>query len=113
MRRAFKQKLITLTGELSTDEAIQDMEGWDDTEGTRMLVVSAVVPKLLDCALYVETAASINGPWTSVSIAATGVTLFEADAAATNKLQRYVRWRVDATADDWEACFALEGVTKD
>jgi hypothetical protein len=66
------------------------------------------------CELYLETAARESGPWDSVTISATGddLTVFEASSAATNKLRRFVRWRVVGGAINWEISFSAKGTVK-
>jgi hypothetical protein len=114
-RRIFKQRLLVLTGSNTSDEVTSAMEEWCDTEDSRFLVVYArLVHKTgpATTALYIETAATENGPWESVSVTASGKVVFAAEDSATNVLQRFVRWRVVGGQSDWAICFALDGNTK-
>jgi len=105
-RKDIFQRWITLSGDDSGDEVIQEHPGWLDTHGFKRMVLSAQVLALTNATLTVETADTRAGPWTTaVTVAATGVTYIQAEAGAAAKLERCVRWKLVSTNTTWQACF--------
>lgn len=104
--KTFYQRWATVSGDGSSDEIIQDSAYWLDSSGFKRLVLSAQVLTRTNATLTIETADAKVGPWTTAAtVNATGVTYIQAEENATNKLERYVRWKVAATNTNWELCF--------
>lgn len=100
------QAATMLTGDNDEEYAIQKRAGWIDTRGFKRFVLSAKVYQLTVATLTIETATTLAGPWnTAATIATTGTTYIQAEENATNKLERFVRWKVLATDATWTACF--------
>ena len=100
------QRWTTLTGDTAAQQMIQDQAGWLDTKGFKRLVLSAQVMQHTNVTLTIETAATLAGPWnTAATIAATGTTYIQAEENATNKLERFVRWKVVSSDVTWTTCF--------
>lgn len=100
------QAATTLTGDTAAQQAIQKQAGWIDTRGYKRFVLSAKLYQLTNVTLTIETAATLAGPWnTAATIAATGTTYIQAEENATNKLERYVRWKALSTDVTWTVCF--------
>jgi hypothetical protein len=59
--------------------------------------------------LYIQTAASLEGPWDTrltITSVGTGDYLFEWDSDAEYPLDRYVRWSASSSST-WGICFAI------
>ena len=100
------QPATTLTGDTAAQQPIQKRPFWIDTRGYKRFVLSAKVYQLTNVTLTIETAATEAGPWnTAATIAATGTVYIQAEENATNKLERFVRWKVVSTDVTWTVCF--------
>jgi len=64
-----------------------------------------------NCTLEIETALSLEGPWTTIA-SFTGATVttkhFTSREEGTNKFTRYLRWALDRNAANWKTCFKLD-----
>lgn len=104
--KTFFQKWLTASGDGASDEMLMDHAKWLDAHGFKRLVLDAQVMTRTNCTLTIQTADAQCGPWTTAAtVNATGVVYIQAEESATNKLQRYVRWKVAATNTNWEICF--------
>jgi hypothetical protein len=106
--KTFFQKWLTASGDGASDEMLMDHAKWLDAHGFKRLVLDAQVMTRTNATLTIQTADAQCGPWTTAAtVNATGVVYIQAEESATNKLQRYVRWKVAATNTSWEICFWL------
>lgn len=94
-------------------EIIQPASMWRRTAQLNGIVVRSNLFRVdAGCHVYLETAATINGPWhTAVDLTTAGVaetTL--SSASTTDLLSAYLRWRVvytGASGTAWTVCFKL------
>jgi hypothetical protein len=94
-------------------EIIQPASQWRRTEQLSGLLVRSNIYRVdADCHVYLDTAATINGPWhTAVDLTSAGVaetTL--SSASTTDVLSGYLRWRVAHTGTSgtaWTVSFKL------
>lgn len=108
------QPHMTISGDANGDAAYMDYIKWLDTRGFRRLIASAEVFTRTNCTLTLETADCEFGPWTTAAtLNATGVTYIQAEENATNKLERFVRWKVVSTNTNWEICFWIGAELKE
>lgn len=119
------QKWLTAMGPTTGTKVIQSSPAWEDLGFARLAVVRAEIRREVNCKLILQTSSvrdSAEGSgshWTNVieiaaSPSSSTTYYLEAAQGATYKLERFVRWVVEATADDWEICFwiapcAVEG----
>ena len=104
------QKHTGLIGALATDVVPQDACGWVDTAHYDSVRMMTYISQITDAELKIQTAISFEGPWTDLltySSAGENSVELECDANATYQLERYVRWRVEATAATWDVCFMI------
>jgi len=110
------QKWLTAMGPTTGSKVIQSSPAWEDLGFARLAVVRAEIRRQVNCKFILQTssvrdsAEGAGSHWTNViEVAAspsTSTTYYlEAGQAATYKLERFVRWVVEATGDDWEICF--------
>ena len=108
------QPHVTVSGDANADTVYMDYMKWFDTRGFRRLIVSAEVFTRTNCTLTLETADCECGPWsTALTINATGVSYLQAEENATNKLERFVRWKIVSTNTNWEICFWIGAELKE
>jgi len=108
------QPHVTVSGDANGDTVYMDYMNWFDTRGFRRLVVSAEVFARTNCTLTLETADCEFGPWTTaLTINATGVSYLQAEENATNKLERFVRWKIVSTNTSWEIWFWIGAELKE
>ena len=85
-----------------------------DTDGFETVRLRSLIPRLLQCTFYIETAVSVGGPWrTLVTKTSSGESSdeLECDPDATYRLDRYLRWHLVTTASQaWAACFTILGI---
>ena len=99
-----------LIGALASDVVPQDSCGWVDTDRYDSMRVMTYISQITDAELKIQTAISMEGPWTDLltySSSGENTAELECDANATYQLQRYVRWQVEATAATWDVCFMI------
>jgi len=104
------QKHIGLIGALATDVVVQDECDWVDTSHYDSVRVLTYISQITDAELKIQTAISLEGPWTDLltySSAGENTSELECDANATYQLERYVRWQVEATGATWDICFMM------
>jgi len=105
---------VRMTGTVgSPGEIIASEDEWFDTAGaTTGVLTGQILDISANIALYFETASVAEGPWTtlfvnrldsqaSVDDEYAGITYLssDVDAPAAYRFDRYVRWRLVATAD--------------
>lgn len=94
-------------------EVIQPASMWRRTERLSGLVVRSDLSRIdANCHVYLETAATINGPWhTAADLTSAGITETTLSASSsTDLLTGYLRWRVaftGASGTAWTVCFKL------
>ena len=110
MKKCTLAERMTFKGaQTSNDDLVQPDSEWIDTNGFDHAVISSEVLACSACTLVAETSVMRDGPWTAlVTHTQTEETVTIADTlgSASNKLQRYLRWRIERTsAVNWETCF--------
>ena len=94
-------------------EIIPPASTWRRTEELPGIVVRSDIFKIgASCHVYLETAATINGPWhTAADLTSAGVTeTMLSSSSTTDLLSGYLRWRVAYTGVSgtaWTVCFKL------
>jgi hypothetical protein len=120
------QRLLTLCGTIYSDvPIIQAQEGWLDGLDFKEAVLDVLILRHDDSApglqvLYLETAISPEGPWTAIATYNTAgyqhhQEYFSTASGATDKFQRFIRWRLDISdtdLNDWYTCFRICAVLK-
>lgn len=95
----------------STEIIIQRRDTWVDAESNKEAVVSIQVLTHTNCTLSLQTAVMPEGPWTSIAdfTAATNTTkYFSSTESATNKFQRFLRWKLDRSVANWQTGFRID-----
>jgi len=95
----------------STEEIIQRRDTWVDAESLKEAVICIQVLTHTNCTLSIQTAVMPEGPWTSIAdfTASTNTTkYFSSTEAATDKFQRFLRWKIARPAANWETGFRIE-----
>ena len=110
------QPLLTLKGELpgaDPIEVVQPASFWLDTTQLNNVVVRTDISRIdANCHVYLETAATPNGPWfEAADLTAPGVseTMLMSNSA-TDLLAGYLRWRYYttlATGTPWTVTFKM------
>jgi hypothetical protein len=102
------QDIVTLEGDVADQEVYQDDEGIVDTHGFRTFELCTELWANTNVVITVESTNMLGGKWnTAATIAAAGLTYIQAEEGATNKLERYVRWKVKSNGINWAVCFRM------
>lgn len=114
------QRLLALCGTIySSVPVVQAQEGWVDGLNFKEVAIDVLILRLNDAVgqpvLLLETAISPEGPWTAIATYNTAgyqhhQEYFTTARGATDKFQRFIRWRLDIsdiTMTGWEACFRI------
>lgn len=104
------QDWLGLIGPNDADLVIQDSDLWVDTDAYDSVRLRTEILQITDTELKIETAVSLEGPWTTLltySSATEYSAEIECDPNATYQLERYLRWKVDPTAATWDICFMI------
>ena len=112
----FQEKTIedwlTLSGPDTDQVVTQDCDLWVDAEGWDAVRYRTWILKATNVSLAVETATSVEGPWSSLytkTAVADGHEEIECDSLAIYQLARYLRWKLTSTGASWKACFTVKG----
>jgi hypothetical protein len=121
------QRTLALTGDsYSTEPVVQPVKGWVDGRDYKEAVVDLLLLRNYGGAsagqqvLYIETAVSPEGPWTTIASYNTAtyqhdITYCATKEGATTKFERFIRWRLDISDPNlanWETCFRICVVLK-
>lgn len=112
MQRILMQDYLTLVVATAAAWVFQDPDKVLDVLGFNTCRVKVNVTHLANNAtLYVQTAATLEGPWKNV-VYPTGTVgemqeILEFDVNARHPLDRFLRWGATGNAN-WELCFAIE-----
>ena len=104
------QDWLGLIGPNDADLVIQDSDLWVDTDAYDSVRLRTEILQITDTELKIETAVSLEGPWTTLLTYSTATEYsaeIECDPNATYQLERYLRWKVDPTAATWDICFMI------
>ncbi len=110
------QPYLTLKGELpgaDPVEVIQPASFWLDTTDFNNVVVRTDILRIdTNCHLFLETAATPNGPWNEAAdLTSAGVNeTMLLSGSSTDLLMGYLRWRYEstlATGTSWTVCFKM------
>ena len=106
------QQTLTLVGSSSSGDVEQPDGMWLDGLKFPTFHIKAEISALSNCTLVLESAATVEGPWSTV-IAYTQVgdrmTVISSEGGDA-KFSRFVRWKVAKGASDWFACFKFQAV---
>jgi hypothetical protein len=113
---------VTIRLTNATDVVLPPRETWVDTEGFVRASLLLQVLAISGCALKIETAAGMEGPWNEIDSLTAPPTLTgyskgyylttEADVPAVEQFAKYIRWRIVASGGGAYVCFRLVGVFK-
>jgi hypothetical protein len=94
-------------------EIIQPAAFWKQTDSLSGVLVRSEIARIdANCHVYLETAATLNGPWNEaadLTSAGTTETMLSANSPS-DPLTGFLRWRVvftGTTGTDWTVCFKL------
>jgi len=102
----------TLKGTVSsTQEIIQRRATWVDAESYKDAVIGVEILTHTNCTLSLQTAVAPEGPWTTLA-SFTGTTqttkYYTSRETGTDKFDRFIRWKLDRSAANWQTSFKLE-----
>jgi hypothetical protein len=105
------QPMFTMKG-VTSQSVVQPANEWLDTRGAQevavrceVLNISSPVPTF-----QLQTGPSADGPWTNAYTTQTTekvTVVLSNDPNATYKIERYVRWRIEAPATRWSTTFQI------
>jgi hypothetical protein len=95
-----------------------DTESWVQTGEYRTGILEANVPCVIGCTLYLEGCESFGGQWSELAaIVTSGFKQYflrrDAPLGSSERLPRYLRWRVGTPSGPWSVTFRLALVLKD
>ena len=103
------QPWLTLRGDASSPDVIQPARNWLKGLDFTSYAIQVDILEALACTLIVETAATVEGPWTTCqAFTQAGI---EDDVLSSegggSDLVELVCWRVDMGAAEWTVCFKI------
>ena len=103
------QPWLSLVGDSTSQDVIQPAREWLDGEDIATYVMKIEVLQVSNCTLVLESAPTVEGPWTTSSSV---TTVGSSTAVATSEggstgFSKYLRWRADKGGSDWEICFKV------
>ncbi len=112
------QPHMTLKGELvaplTSIEVVQPSREWLETLGMTSVLIRTISA---NCHLYVETSATVEGPWLAVAdwTTANEHTQLVSPELSSQLMMRYLRWRFESTLGvgfPWTICFRLTAMPR-
>jgi len=106
---------LYVTGATAGDATVQDDDEWVDTQGARSAFVQIEPLLTANCKIQIQGADEAKGEWSTLKSYSTPSTeaeylhlLGDVPFAASTRLYRFLRWRVECTAGtSYEAIFRV------
>ena len=103
------QPWLTLRGDASIPDVIQPARNWLKGLDFTSYAIQVDILEADACTLFVETAATVEGPWTTCqAFTQAGIedNVLSSEGGGSD-LVELVRWRVDMGAAEWTVCFKI------